>query len=175
MVTRNERQGRIGEHIRQIAVRGDRLTLILYICVEIIRDVPLVESEKEIEALAIGRVREMRAIVPFSEKGRAVTILLEDLCEGGFIRMHRFQASGHPLSAGPQRISPGEQTRARWGAHRGNQKPIHPDPFHRDTVHIRRAQIWIPMQGHVPVALIVCEDEQDVRLWLGLRTADGQK
>ena len=71
-------------------------------------DVPAVESEELVEALAEGVVRELGAVVPFAETTGAVAGRPERLRDRHLRVAHDFLVVGDTGDAGAQRVTPGE-------------------------------------------------------------------
>src|SRR6185295_18014623 len=73
------------------------------------------------------------------------------------------QAERHAADAGAQPPAAGEQARARGRANRADEEAVELNRPARKAIDVRRRDVRVAGHAEVAVALVVGEDEQDVR------------
>ena len=135
----------VGQDVGDIPFRPLRLCAAHELRIEVVVDVPTVEAEKLVEALAEGVVRELGAVVPFAETPGAVAGRPERLRDRHLRVAHDFLVVGDTGDAGAQRVTPGEQACARGRAKRADLKLFEAQALARETIEVGGFEQWVPM------------------------------
>ncbi len=137
------------------------------------------DAEVGIEAVRGREHFGMVAEVPFAKAGGGVALLLQMVGDGVLGRVQADGRSGkeHALvHAHPFRIAAGEQCRPRRRAdRRGDHEAGEPAPFSGEPVEMRRADRLRAKAPEVAVALVIGEDDDDVRLRGGKGLSAGER
>ncbi|OPZ16261.1 MAG: hypothetical protein BWZ10_01495 [candidate division BRC1 bacterium ADurb.BinA364] len=160
----DEIDGGAGQGVGDVSRRIRRLAIALGLRIEIVAPVPERQSVEFVESLGVGMVRPLRAVVPFSETARGVSRAAQHLGDGDFVRAHDFLAPGDPVHSGPQGVASGQQARARRRTDRIHEKAFEARAFAGQAVEPRRVDARIAMRAHIAPALVVCQDQQNIRL-----------
>ncbi|MBA7606620.1 hypothetical protein ES703_13770 [subsurface metagenome] len=103
----DEGHGRIGQHVADIALGFNGLAVAIQGSVEIIVPVASTETKELVEALTVGVVGIMRAVVPLTKASGCITGLFEDLGVGDLIAAHILLATSDTVRASAEAVSPG--------------------------------------------------------------------
>ena len=158
----------VGQHVGDVALRRNRLSAANQLGVEIVVDVPVVETEELVEPLAGRRVGELFAVVPFAEARGAIAAGAQRFGQGDLVPPHRLLAVRHAPHAAPQRVAARQQSRSRGRAKRIDVEPLELHAGLGQGVDVGRLQVGIAVQAEIAVALIVRHDQQDVGFSRGL-------
>ncbi len=130
--------------------------------------VALVDEVSQVEPLAHGVQLRSIAQVPFPDQGGLVSGLLEHLPHGPGLRSQSVvglqPVTDHaPVPAQARRISPREQSHARWRAHRGARiKTSQSQTFRRQFIENGGLLPLAPVAGQIVVSQVIRHHENDV-------------
>jgi hypothetical protein len=94
--------------------------------------------------------------IPLTDAGRLVAGFANQFSKGNFTRRHC------PTLAAKW-IASGQQRRARRPAHRLRIKAGEPGSLLGQPIHARRLVLLVAVTAHIPIALVVSENDEDVR------------
>ena len=129
------------------------------------------------------RGREVRPEVPLAAQAADVTRVTQDLPEGGELAQRIVRLGTHHELRVEERVhavlrgqEARQERRARRRTHRvAAQRPREPHPFRGEPVDVRRADVGVAVTPERPRALVVGEDEDEVRRPRGSAGGDDQK
>ena len=126
------------------------------------------QAEVFVEALISRQQRFLKTKVPLADAGCSVAILLEQLGDGQLIGMdtiRRIRAVHPDVVADATRVAAGQQASTRGATDRRRGVVVgKPRALRRHRVDVRGIDLGRAVAAQVIVALVVDEDENDVRL-----------
>ncbi len=131
------------------------------------------QHQRLLKALIAGAHRVVVAQVPLAENAGLISGFREHLGSGHLARIHHRAAEECVDDASAVVVAARHEARPRGRAHRANLELRELHAFAGDAVHGRGVEVRIAVQGEVAIALIVGNDEYDVRPALGLGCQQG--
>lgn len=120
-------------------------------------------------------IRPLAAVVPFAEGARGVTGGFQRLGERFFLEIEPFLAGADAAHAGPRMIPAGEHLGTGGRADGTDEETVERHAIAGQGIDVRRGEIGISRHAEIAPALVVSEDEDDIRRRGGLHARRGQQ
>ena len=103
------------------------------------------------------------AEMPLAEEAGAVAPVTQYLRQGHFLGIHHRPAEVRVDGPRAVVVASGHQARARRRADRAGVEPFHLRPFRVEPIQVGCAQMAIPVRAEVTPALVIGQDDHDIR------------
>jgi hypothetical protein len=162
-VLTQEGDGPVGQIIGDVALALDRLAVVVERRVEVLTPVTGGEAIVLLEAAAVGVVGVLRAVVPLAEAAGGVAGRLERFGDRPLVEVEPLQPGRDAAHAAARVPAAGEQLGPRRRADRLHEEALEAGAVLRQRVDVRRAQVGVAVEAQIAPALVVGEDDDDVR------------
>ena len=117
-----------------------------------------------VEAAPVRLIRGLIAKVPFAKDAGSVAGLLQLLGQGGRPKGQPFALKDGVRDAVLELMPAREQRATRRGASRRDLEVNKPHTLCAKAIEVRRLEDRVTMGGNIPIALVIGQNEQDIRL-----------
>src|SRR5207248_2068149 len=115
------------------------------------------------EAAGVGVVGVLAAVVPLAEAGGGVAGGPEGFADGLFAEVEALAAGGDAADAAARVVAAGEVLDPRRRTDRADVEALEGSPVAGQGIDVRRVEVGVAVGAEVAPALVVGEDDDDVR------------
>ena len=157
----------IGQVVDDEAFAADEPAVVLQDRAEVVAPVAGAEAVILLEAAGVRVIRILHAVVPLPERGGRIPGCPERVADGLLVQIEPLAPGRRAVNPATRMVAPGEELGPRRRADRADIEPVEQRPVPGQRIDVRRLQVHVAVNAQIPPALVVGQNNHNIRPAIG--------